>query len=85
MVTPSGQFLIDEIVEYCKFDSTFSIKNSYVLIEKIKDITLPNSKLISFDDLFPIITYLIPIIRNIENIIENTLSVNNTHVTLKMY
>ena len=73
--------LIEIITKYCNFKSKFSIKNSFELVENIKNINIPNNaKLISFDvqNLFPSIPPNETLI-----LVEELLTKNNTNYIIK--
>lgn len=73
--------LIDIILNHTNFSASFSIKNSYELVNKIKNINLPqNSKFISFDvtNLFP----SIPIVDTIK-LVNKLLIKNNVNFIKK--
>lgn len=73
--------MIDIISTHCKFTAKYSIKNSYELVQNIKDLNIPNNAiLLSFDvkNLFP----SIPPIEVID-IIDNKLTENRTNIIVK--
>lgn len=76
-----SKMLINLIRNHCNFTPKFSIKNSYELVDKIKNVTIPpNGKLVSFDvsNLFPSIPPLDTI-----NLVEKLLAKNNVNPIIK--
>lgn len=73
--------LIEIITKFCNFKPKFTIKNSYQLLDRIKDVDIPgNAKLISFDvqNLFPSIPP-----NEVLNLVEDLLIKNKTNPVIQ--